>query len=209
MIWTGNNMKKKYALSLILISILFIACSKKVIVRNYYVLEFSEQTEEVELSKPLVNSSCEIFAVTIPPAFSQARIAVRKRSHEISYYQNHLWAVTPGDLIAQLIESHVQQQNIFTKASQSIWKEVPGFRIHATVMQLEAMDIDDELYSHIKMRINLFNREKNEIVVSHQFDRKEMLEEKDINLLAESLSMILKEELEIFTNKIRNELSEK
>ena len=57
------------------------------------------------------------------------------------------------------------------------------------------MDIDDELYAHLKMKIDLFNSAENSIVVSHQFERKEMLEERDINLLAESLSIILHEEL--------------
>jgi hypothetical protein len=45
-------------------------------------------------------------------------------------------------------------------------------------------------------------------VVSHQFDRQELLEERDINLLAEALSRILLEELQIFTTKIRTELPE-
>ena len=201
-------MKKKYYIVLIFVVLIFTACSKKVIVRNYYVLEFPQQTESENLSKPLVDAICEIFAVTIPPAFSQLRIAVRKRSHEISYYQNHLWAVTPGDLVAQLIENHVQRENIFTKASQSIWKDVPLYRIHATVLQLEAMDINDELYAHMKMRINLFDRNKNEIIVSHQFDRRELLEEKDINLLAKSISRILKEELQKFTNTIKGEIAQ-
>lgn len=190
-----------------LLVFLFQSCSKKVITRNYYVLEFPTQNEIIHPDKPLVNASCEIFAVNIPPAFSQSRIAVRKRSHEISYYQNHLWAVTPGDLIAQLLEDHIQKENIFSKASQSIWKEVPVYRIHSNVLLIEALDIDDELYAHLKMRINLFNRSENINMVSHKFDRKEILEERDINLLAESLSRILLEELRIFSNQIKTELA--
>lgn len=198
---------KKYFLVILLLSIILIqSCSKKVITRNYYVLEFPAQNEEIQRSKPLVNESCEIFAVNIPPAFSQSRIAVRTRSHEISYYQNHLWAVAPGDLIVQLIESFMQKQYIFTKASQTIWKEVPIYRIYPYVQQIEAMDIDDELYAHLKMKIDLFNSSDNSIVVSHQFERKEMLEERDINFLAESLSEILQEELLDFSDKIKTEL---
>jgi len=201
-------MKKSNFLILFVLAFLFHSCSKKVITRNYYVLEFPVQVDSVQTGQPLVNASCEIFAVTMPPAFSQSRIAVRKRSHEISYYQNHLWAVTPGDLIAQLIESYIQKENIFTKASQTIWKEVPVYRIYTNVMQIEAMDIDDELYAHLKMRINLFNRSENRTMVSHQFDRQELLEERDINLLAEALSRILLEELHRFSEKIKTELSQ-
>ena len=208
MIWTGKIMKNYYLVILLLSIILIQSCSKKVVTRNYYILEFPVQNEEIQRSKPLVNESCEIFAVNIPPAFSQSRIAVRTRSHEISYYQNHLWAVAPGDLIVQLIETYMQEENIFTKASQSIWKEVPIYRIYPYVQQIEAQDIDDELYAHLKMKIDLFNSSDNSIVVSHQFERKEMLEERDINLLAESLSKILQEELQQFSDKIKTELSD-
>jgi len=207
MIWTGKIMKNYYLVILLLSIILIQSCSKKVVTRNYYVLEFPAQNEEIQKSKPLVNESCEIFAANIPPAFSQSRIAVRTRSHEISYYQKHLWAVAPGDLIVQLIESYIQNENIFTKASQSIWKEVPIYRIYPYVQQIEAQDIDDELYAHLKMKIDLFNSSDNSIVVSHQFERKEMLEERDINLLAESLSKILQEELQQFSDKIKIELA--
>lgn len=200
-------MKNLYLIILLLFVFAIQSCSKKVITRNYYVLEFPEQAADNQLEKPLVNASCEIFAVNIPPAFSQSRIAVRKRSHEISYYQNHLWAVTPGDLIAQLVESYIQKQNIFTKASQTIWKEVPAFRIHTYVQQIEAMDIDDELHARLKMKIDLFDRSENVIMVSHQFDRSEKLDERDINLFASSLSRILLEELNIFSDKIKNELT--
>ena len=200
-------MKNLYLIILMLFVFTIQSCSKKVITRNYYVLEFPEQAADNKLEKPLVNASCEIFAVNIPPAFSQSRIAVRKRSHEISYYQNHLWAVTPGDLIAQLVESYIQKQNIFTKASQTIWKEVPAFRIHTYVQQIEAMDIDDELHARLKMKIDLFDRSENVIMVSHQFDRSEKLDERDINLFASSLSRILLEELNIFSDKIKDELT--
>ena len=200
---------KKYYLIILIFSIFLIeTCSKKVITRNYYILELTEQTENVQLNKPYINASCEIFAVNIPPAFSQSRIAVRTRSHEISYYQNHLWAVAPGDLIVQLIESFIQKQKIFTKASQTIWKEVPKYRIYPYVQQIEAMDIDDELYAHLKMKIDLFDSSDNSILVSHQFERKELLEERDINLLAESLSKMLLEELQEFSEKIKTVLSE-
>jgi ABC-type uncharacterized transport system auxiliary subunit len=199
---------KKYYLFVLVISVLLIqSCSTKVITRNYYILEFPVQDEKIQTGQSLVNASCEIFAVNIPEAFSQSRIAIRKRSHEINYYQNHLWAVPPGDLIAQLIETHIQKENIFTNASQTIWKDVPVYRIHSSVFQLEAMDIDDDLFAHLKMRIDLFNRTENQIIVSYQFDRREILEERDINLLAELLSRILQEELQVFSNKIKTELT--
>lgn len=199
-------MKKYYAIGSLILIFLFYSCSSKVVTRNYYILEFPDQGHLTVSDTPLVNASCEIFAVTIPPAFSQARIAVRKRSHEISYYQNHLWAVTPGDLIAQLIEDFIQSENIFSKASRSIWKEVPVYRINCNVLQIEALDIDDELYAHLKMQINLFNRSENINLVNHKFDRKEILKERDINLLAESLSKILLEELIVFSNDIKKEI---
>jgi ABC-type uncharacterized transport system auxiliary subunit len=166
-------------------------------------LEFTGQKETLIVKEPIVNSSCEILPVSIPPAFAQSRIAVRKRSHEISYYQNHQWAVPPGDLLTKLVERLLQEEHIFINASQTVWEIVPQYQVHSQIYQLEAVDRGDNLYAHLYMQIYLFNRSENGIIVTHEFERLELLEERDINLLAKSFSEILKEELQKFSQKMK------
>jgi ABC-type uncharacterized transport system auxiliary subunit len=93
MIWTGDIMKKKYYALLLTILILQ-ACSEKVLIRRYYVLEFPVWTDTTQIkSEARTAVTCEILTVQVPPAYAQHRIAVRKRSHEISYYQYNYWAI--------------------------------------------------------------------------------------------------------------------
>lgn len=194
---------KNYLITLLIIFFIFEGCSKKVITRKYYLLEFPSQPDTSLIKESVVNGSCEILPVSVPPAFAQSRIAVRIRSHEVSYYQNHQWAVTPSDMLTKLVETQIQAENIFSKASQTVWKFVPQYQIQTKIDQIEAVDLDDDLYAHLTMKIDLFDRSENGIIVSHKFERLEILEERDINLLAKNLSDILKEEILKFTEKIK------
>jgi len=198
---------KKYVMLIIILLLVIEGCSKKSIVRKYYLLEFQNETTTETTTKAIVNQGCEIFPVTVPPAFAQSRIAVRIKSHEINYYSNHQWAVTPGDILTKLIETHVQGEHIFSKASQTVWQSVPRFQIQSEVYQIEATDDEDDLFAHLSMKLDLYDRSENRIIVSHSFDRIEILEARDLNLLAAKLSDILKEELRIFTYRIKKYLT--
>ena len=195
-------------LFLILILIVFLnACGKKSIVRKYYLLEFKQDPKIENINRAIVDEGCEIYPVQVPPAFAQSRIAVRLRSHEINYYYNHQWAVAPGDILTKIIEKYVQEEHIFKKASQTVWQIVPQYQVLSEVFQIEAVDINDELHAHLSMKLNLYDRSENRIIISHSFDRMDILEERDINLLAISLSNFLKEELHQFTYKIKKYLT--
>lgn len=204
--WTGENMKKLF-LFLIVFMLLIEGCGTKTIIRKYYLLEFGNQLPAKSKRGVFVNQGCEIFPAKVPPAYAQSRIAVRIKSHEISYYQNHQWAVTPGDIITKLVESHLKEEHIFTNVSQTVWEVIPQYQIHSEIFQIEAVDRDDNLYAHLSMKLDLFDRSENRIIVSHSFKKMEMLEERDLNLLASNLSSILKEELQNFTYKIKKFLT--
>ncbi len=207
-IWTGENMKK-YLLLLICVVFLFESCSTKVITRKYYLLEFSDQQDISIQTESIVSDGCEIVPTSVPPAFGQSRIAVRKRSHEISYYHNYQWAVAPGDMIAKLVEEYTRDTNIFRKTSQAVWSILPRYQLYSQVLQIEAEELDDELMAHLHMQLDLYDRVEKRIIVSHSFNRIEMLEERDINLLAKKLSRIIKEELKNFSAKIKTGFSNK
>lgn len=195
-------MLKKYYF-LLLILIFFSACGKKSILRKYYILDFPVEPDTVYAKTSLTDYVCEISTVKMPPAYGQHRIAVRQRSHEISYYHYHQWAMAPGEILTNLIEKKLQSSHIFISASRYMWRVIPNYQISTSVYQIEVMEIDDEYFAHLNMRLNLNDQADNIIAVTHQFDRIEPLEEADLNLFATLLSTILQEELTAFTGKIK------
>jgi ABC-type uncharacterized transport system auxiliary subunit len=159
--------------------------------------------DTTQVDRPLTSQICEIATVKMPPAYAQHRIAVRKRSHEISYYQYHHWAMAPEEILSNLIEKRVQSANIFTSVSRFMWEIIPDFQINSSVYQIEAIDKDDRLHAHLNMRLDLISQDKNIMAVTHQFDKMVPLNEHDLNLFARTLSSILQDEISIFAEKMK------
>ena len=197
---------KKILISLLFAAFFFQYCGTKTITRKYYMLDFPPVADSVLTSAPLTDGSCEIKPANIPPAFSQYRIAVRERSHEISYYTSHQWAMEPSELITDLVRSKVKSSNLFKYISESSWRELPKFQVVTQINELEAIKVGDDLAAHISGRMELVSTEDKSTVVYHDFNHREILEQKDINLLADQLSIILFQEINIFLIQVKNYL---
>jgi ABC-type uncharacterized transport system auxiliary subunit len=179
------------------------ACSKKVITRRYYVLDSPSTADSLMNIEPLTNAICEILPVSVPPAYAQHRIAVRKRSHEITYYQYHHWAISPSTILTNLLEGQLRSASIFMRIATSPWRELPDYQVSTTVYRIEAYEEEDDFYARFDMRLELVENQNKKIVSSHQFSRSVFLEERDLNLLASTLSSIFYEEVSIFSDKIK------
>ena len=195
-------MLKKYHY-LLLVLIFLGACGKKSVLRKYYILDFPVQPDTVYEKTSLTNYVCEISTAKMPPAYGQHRIAIRQRSHEISYFQYHQWAMAPSEILTNLIERKIQNSHVFSSASRYIWEVIPNYQISSSVYQIEVVENDDEYYAHLSMRLNLNDPAEKTIPVTYSFDRMEPLEERDLNLFATKLSSILQEELNTFVDKLK------
>ncbi len=188
-------------------AMLFLAgCSSKSVIRKYYLLEINPQIVSQTEQKPLSPDLCEIVPADIAPAYAHQRIAVRQRSHEISYYQYHEWAIDPVDVFSGVMREHLQNQQLFEQVSDVVLRSIPRFQARTSVYQLEAVDRDGDLYAHLSVRFLLFDQALERPVVEHTFNRMEPLKERDLNLFAAFISLMLQEELTHFSDKIRRYL---
>ncbi len=94
-----------FALFFIIIGIL--SCGERVLVRHYYILELPAKGDYNTLQSEQVEGICEILDTKVPPAYAKTQIAVRKQSHEISYYQYHYWAMNPSENLTSLLRASV------------------------------------------------------------------------------------------------------
>jgi len=208
MIWTNKILN----ISLLFLFITLIglqSCGERTLIRHYYVLEMPEENFKPKQDTLASEGVCEILRVRIPPAYDQLRIAVRKRSHEISFYQYHYWAMNPADNLTSLLEKEIQHSNIFAYAGSENLKKIPDFQIATTVYKLEVIDTDDEFNVHLEMRMELIDYKSGKTVLNHQFERTKALENRDLNLFASELSIIFHEESHQFIIKINEYLENK
>jgi len=198
-------MKKIYII-LCFVLVGFQTCTEKTLIRHYYILELPMAFNNNGKADTSSVGICEILRTKVPPVYDQPRIAVRRRSHEISYYQYHYWAMNPGENLTTLLEKQIQKSHIFAYSSSEYPKKIPDYQIASDVYKLEALDNDDIFYARLEMRIDLIDYYRGKTVVTHKFDRTKAIESRDLNLFASELSILFQEEVLIFTSKIRSYL---
>lgn len=195
---------KKFYFILFIIFIGLQSCGERAIIRYYYVLEIPNEQYNLNQDVTINKGICEILKAKITPAYNQQRIAVRRRSHEISYYHYHYWAINPAKNLTSLMEQQIQMSQIFAYSSSEVLKGIPDYQIALDVYKLEALDTDDSFNIQVEMRMELIEYGSKKTVVIHQFDKTKELENRDLNLFAAELSKIFQEESDNFISKIRS-----
>jgi ABC-type uncharacterized transport system auxiliary subunit len=187
---------------IILTLLLLYGCSRTINTVTYYMLDFPVELRN-ENEEPVSNEVCEVLPVQIAEVYSQQRIALRKRSHEIIYYHYHQWAENPDVNIGRLVQKMLNSTELFNRVSDRVWNISPRYQLTIAINSLEVIEGEDSLFAHIDMDLELLDREKNKIAVVYGFDHRIGLEEWDLNDVSLVLSEQLRNELNTFAYKIR------
>ncbi len=201
---------KRLMVSSVVFILLWLACGRQEIIRKYYLLEvpmISDTTRVYQLISE--EATCEVAPAIVAPAFADRRIAIRIRDHELSYFQNHLWATTPRDAFTHLFQTYLQRTGLFLTVSSKGWKILPRYELATYVHQLEVVQNRKQFVAHLQMELFLRDTRQNKVVVYHSFDRYERIPVKDLNLFARAISSILQTELDTFSRKISRTLQTK
>lgn len=174
---------------------------------KYYVIKKSDSLEIFAAPRqPFLDAYCEIVPVQIYPAYATQQIAKKNKTHEITYYRYHHWAVRPEEALNLMIEDHLNRTALFQRVSRRYWRINPAYKLETTVYQIEIQQQNKIYQAHIAMRFDLYRIVSDELLVSHEADRLEDLERRDINLFAQSVGRIFHEELNVFAKKITEQI---
>ena len=198
----------KYIVGFMLILMLVLAgCGSRKIIQKYYLIEPPrEQNISGDAGKSIVDASCEIVPVEVSPVFSTPRIAVRQKSHEIAFFQHHLWAVTPEEAMTDFIEKELANAEIFHESGRVQWEVAPTYQLFSNVNYLEYQEQGQTARARLQMSFRLKRTEDHQLISYHTFDRTEPLTARSMNEYAETISLILHQELQIFFSHIKEKL---
>lgn len=175
---------------------------------KYYVIEKNDSLEIFTPDQqPWLDGYCEIVPVQVYPAYATQQIAKKNKTHEITYYRYHHWAVRPEEALNLLIEDHLNRSSLFKRVSRRYWRINPAYKLETTVYQLEIQQQEENIYQgHIAFRFDLFHIPSGDLLVSHEADRKEDLTRRDINLFAQTVGNIFHQELNEFAKKTTQQI---
>lgn len=174
---------------------------------KYYVIEKNDSLETfTSAQQPWLDGYCEIVPVQVYPAYATQQIAKKNKTHEITYYRYHHWAVRPEEALNLLIEDHLNRTSLFKRVSRRYWRINPAYKLETTVYKLEIQQQQETYQGHIAFRFDLFHIPSGDLLVSHEADRTEDLTRRDINLFAQTVGNILHQELNEFAKKTTQQI---
>lgn len=187
-------------------NLVLLQCSKKTMIRKYYVLEIEAPKLEMSLdSLQALPYRFEVQDMRIAKAYDQTRIALRSASHEMNYYFYHNWAVRPTVAIADLVYQTLKASGICPYADRGYMLN-PDYVITGYIDQLERNE-QQRPVAHVCGSLELRIKETDAPILNYRFNRELLLTNpKDMNNFAQAVSIILFEETQGFLRRVVKEL---
>ncbi|MBW6515848.1 MAG: PqiC family protein [Candidatus Cloacimonetes bacterium] len=192
-------------LSLLILILVVLGCSTKRVERKYYIIDYNPvaKNPNLILSTPLP------YKVQIPDSrisrvYDRTQVVFRYSAHRIEYSANDLWAVRLSSAIPDILIKHFIQYNIFSVTQRDFVIERPDYEVITFVNRLELLKSD--YYKAIYLDMDIFLRRGSDLVylVRHTFHREHEVYSDDVEIFVQNLSRIIKEETDIFIEKVLN-----
>ncbi|MBW1803792.1 MAG: membrane integrity-associated transporter subunit PqiC [Deltaproteobacteria bacterium] len=197
-------MKRLFCIILLIImGFCFFHCSKKAMIRKFYVLETQSSIIEVKGDRiqPLAGN-VDVRDFRIRKAFEQTRIAVRSESHELNYYYYHHWAARPSSVIPDMVSTLVDRSGIFCRCARGFTNK-PDFIIQGQVDIVERIEKERIAAAHLNATLELTDEKTDSSIVRHAFDLTvDLKEDKSMNGFARAISYLLEQESLVFIEKM-------
>ena len=183
--------------------ILTISCSRQALVTTYYLLDYyPNAVNQNLLYEEPIPYRVQVVNFKIPRSFDSIRIIARFSSHQINYYRYSLWAVRPQIAAADLLVQHINAYGLFAKCQREFLEERPEYEITGEIFQIERFESEKYSAAHLKMNLELYDRENNDLLIRHAFDRENDIPTGNMSIFAKAISDIINEETEIFLEKV-------
>ena len=195
-------MRSIYCLFILILVIGIVNCSRKVIIRKYYLLEAQATfpPAELELERPY-EFKVVVKDFQVAKAFEQTRIAVRSATHELNYYFYHHWAVRPSAAISEFVYYLVDHAGLFDRCSRGYAVDA-DFVITGEIHTLERLRTQKNEEAHLRITFRLSDANDDRSLLTYDADRRTPFEGKSMNEFAGQMSLLLREETEAFIVKI-------
>jgi len=210
-IWMISNVKsKKLKVSIHILFLLFTfyllfstGCARQMLVPGYYLLEYRPAMDNpgLKLLEPLPYR-VQVSSLKIPRSYDSIRIIARFSTHQINYYRYSLWAVRPQVAIADLLAQHINAYRLFRDCQREYLEERPDYEISGEILQIERFESERYCAAHLKMTLDFYDYDSNDLLVSHSFDREMPIPAGSMTIFAKALSDILDDEAENFLVKV-------
>ncbi len=199
-----------YAGFLLFVFLMTGCASRAPSIRNYYILEYFNHTENKNLIRETpYNYSLFVRDTQIPTTYDKRQIVLRHFGPKISYLENDLWGDRLNDIISQLIKKRIIRYNIFTQTQSELLDKRPDLELITKINNIELYDSEFLKEAHLNMDFLLKRNSDNMIITSHSINREEVVLDDQIETFVQQINEIILEETDRFIVKVNQFFSNK
>jgi ABC-type uncharacterized transport system auxiliary subunit len=181
----------KKTLVFIAVLLALTGCARPLI-KNYYILNYEPDTLTTRKSETPYEKTIRLRPFAIEKIYAKPNIIYRESPYELSFYNDHLWAVRPVDMVSDLIFNHLESINLVKTAVRRIdEKTAPDYELWGSILAIEEYDSDDFWYAHLKIMAILNDYKTGKTIYSRVFDHTRKVESKTPIAVVKTLSEIM------------------
>jgi ABC-type uncharacterized transport system auxiliary subunit len=195
--------------NIIIVFVLLLAgCAGQQRAIKYYTLD-SYPIDPQEMSEPIRRTPLpyvvEVLDFPVSGPYNDTRIALRTGSNELEYFHYHQWAETPGASVRYFVWRVLSDADLFETCQLRVAVTAPQFIVTGAVNRLERTDTEDEAGALVNAVFQLLDVRENRMIVSHDFNNfRPFSRNAPMNIFAQEVTNIFREELHVFIEKINN-----
>ncbi len=140
--------------------------------------------------------------IIVSEFYDDYRLVYRKSPYEVNYYSYEFWSIKPGKLIKKAIINYLKTNNDYLIIGE-FSDSKPDYYIDVLLNSIEEIEKKDSWYGRLSMSFALYSFKTDEKLLSFNFDKTKRFPEKRVTYLPKVISEILKNNINIFINKIK------
>lgn len=201
---------RKYILISAMLILLIAGCSRgELLIRNYYILDYMDHTETTELIQAdPIDLNVFIMDARVSNTYNRNQIVVRHFGPRITYSYYDLWGVKLSKIVPNLLQTKLQNYNIFQRSSREVLSSKPDLEIVTILNNIELYQSDRFWQARVNIEFMLRKVGSDRILVQHSSNNERRLAEESMDTFVQIANEILLEEMDKFVLKILAEFKD-
>jgi ABC-type uncharacterized transport system auxiliary subunit len=157
-------------------------------VRNHYVLHGVTASSMVGLPIDGLVRVRDLDAATV---YEKFQLVVRRNPYQLQYNEDHVWAVKPSRMIADVIARALNDSRRFTAVTRELGELRPRYILAGRLQAIEIYDSGDHWFAHLSLSLHLTEFATGRTLHSLTFDERRPLPERSFAQGARAISELL------------------
>lgn len=156
--------------------------------RSFYVLHAQKEPGPVDKK---LRGMVRVRDLDAESVYEKFQIVIRNSPWELRYSGTNLWAVRPNVMIADILQSTLQDASVFHAVTRELTEARPDFTLGGDLQALEVYDSDDRWYAHLAINLRLTRFRDGKQLWRFDFDERKLVGSTEMPHAVRAMSELL------------------